>query len=162
MLYCGGSLRCVESLVCHYGNRDQRPEPEDEARRFQKAETYKIYLCQYNENTANPKVYNQKSGIVSVNRTEIFDATHRLFSEEAIVLPRRCPEMDEFVTQVCSPAKVLETNKKTGNAVYRYRNIGSRGDHYRNALNYFYLAASSGRVASAKAMRNRPTVAINE
>ena len=139
---------------------DIRPY-EDEARRFQKAEPYKIFLCQYNENTANPKSYNQKTGIVSVNRTEIFDTTHRLFTEQETILPRRCSEVDEFVLQICAPAKVLETNKKTGNSVYRYRNVGSHGDHYRNATNYFYLAASTGRIASVNRYRGQTKVLDN-
>ena len=39
---------------------------------------------------------------------------------------------------MCNPAKTLETNKKTRQSVYRY--LGTE-DHYRHALNYFYLAA---------------------
>lgn len=139
---------------------DIRPY-EDEARRFQKAEPYRIYLCQYTESTVSPKVYNQKTGIVSVNRTEIFDATHRLFSEQSVVLPRKCPEMDEFIAQVCAPAKVLETSKKTGNSVYRYRKIGPHGDHYRNALNYFLLAAADAHIASVNKYGRRTKVLDN-
>lgn len=123
---------------------DARPY-EDEARAFQKAERYRIYLCEYSENSIIDADYSDVTGLVRVNRTQIFDRTHRLFSNKAIAIPRQCPEIDEFAKQVCATAKVLETNKKTGTAVYRYRKMGD--EHYRNAINYFALAASGCRLA---------------
>jgi len=119
---------------------DARPY-EDEARRFQKAERYRIYLCEYAENTALGTQYNDVTGLVRVNRTEIFDATHRLFADKRVKLPRPSKALDEFITQCCNVAKVLETNKRSGTSIYRYRKVGSGGDHYRNAMNYFLLAA---------------------
>ncbi|MGR3292476.1 MAG: hypothetical protein ACUZ9M_00505, partial [Candidatus Scalindua sp.] len=36
--------------------------------------------------------------------------------------------------------KVLETNERTGDRIYRYRPVGVGGDHYRHCVNYLQLA----------------------
>ena len=102
----------------------------------------------------------QDRGIVKSYRTGICDTTHRLIADKRIVLPRKCPEVDVFIEQVCDMAKILETHKKTGVQVYRY--CGTGNDHYRHALNYFYLAASGSRIASASGFVDRPMVAISD
>jgi hypothetical protein len=139
---------------------DIRPY-EDSARQFQKSEPYKIFLCEYKENTPQGTIYSNNTGIVSVNRTEIFDATHRLVTTNGqLIIPRLSPDIKEFAKQLCATAKVLETNKKTKLSVYRYKKLGN--EHFRNALNYFYLAASGGKVASIQsAGRHRQRVALN-
>ena len=119
---------------------DIRPY-EDAARQFQQNEPYKVWLCEYSESTPAGWSYNEKTGVVKVNRTEIFDATHRMVTEQGVLsIPRICPETEEFAKQLCATAKVLEINKKTKQSVYRYKKLGD--EHYRNALNYFYLAAT--------------------
>lgn len=124
---------------------DIRPY-EDSAREFQKSEPYRIYLCEYKENMPTGTLYNEKTGIVAVGRTEIFDSTHRLVTTEGrLTIPRQSPDIKEFAKQLCATAKVLETNKKTKLSVYRYKKLGN--EHFRNALNYFLLAASGHRVA---------------
>jgi hypothetical protein len=131
---------------------DIRPY-EDEARRFQKEEGYKIFLCEYGENMVSPVAFNENTKTVRAGRTEVFDATHRLIVNKLIRLPRQCPDMDIFAQQLCATAKVLETNKKSGTAIYRYKKLGD--EHYRNALNYFYIAASGHRVSTVNsAFRN--------
>jgi len=126
---------------------DIRPY-EDAARQFQAQENYKIFLCEYKENMPQGTMYNQNTGIVSVARTEVFDATHRMVTTPGqLTLPRLSPDMKEFAKQLCATAKVLETNKKTKLSVYRYKKLGD--EHFRNALNYFYLAADRGHIAVA-------------
>ena len=139
---------------------DARPY-EDEARRFQAEEPYKTYLCEYNESTVSPVVYDDVKKLVKVNRTEICDATHRLFSKELIKLPRRDKAMEEFASQVCNIAKVLEENKRSGTTIYRYRKVGG-DEHYRHAFNYFYLAARGGRIRRANRRSQRFTQAVND
>jgi len=139
---------------------DIRPY-EDAARTFQAAEPYKIFLCEYSETSTIGTSYNNNTGIVKVNRTEIFDTTHRMIMKQQVVLPRRCKEIDEFAKQMCNCAKVLETNKRSGTKIYRYRSLGSGGDHYRNAMNYFSLAASGARIASVSTVP-RQEYAISE
>ena len=78
--------------------------------------------------------------IVKVNHTDIFDETHQMVvSPGRMLIPRRCNEVDIFVHQMCNRAKFLETDTK-GNASYRYKKTGDKQDHYRSALNFFYLA----------------------
>lgn len=139
---------------------DIRPY-EDSARQFQAAEPYRVWLCEYSESTPIGWTYNQNSGVVKVNRTEVFDATHRMVTTPGMLhLPRISPDMKEFAKQICATAKVLETNKKTKQSVYRYRKLGD--EHFRNALNYFYLAASGGKIATvSKYKKKRQTVANN-
>jgi hypothetical protein len=138
---------------------DIRPY-EDSARKFQSETRYRTFLCEYKENTPTGTNYNANTGIVSVNRTEIFDTTHRLVTTPGMLsIPRQCPTIDEFAKQMCGAFKVLETNKKTGTSVYRYK--GSN-EHYRNAMNYFMLAAAKSKIARVGRQKHRQTVSINE
>lgn len=140
---------------------DIRPY-EDSARAFQAAEPYRLFLCQYSENPMQDAVWNNKTNTVMVYRTGIFDKTHRLIDEAKFTIPRKGKEIIEFVTQVCGTAKVAEIHKRTGDAIYRYRPVGSAGDHYRNALNYFTLAAATGAIARVGGSARRQKVAVNE
>ena len=142
---------------------DIRPY-EDAARAFQKRAKFQVWLCEYKETTPLGSIYNPNTGIVSVCRTEIMDASHRLIVTPGnLVLPRReTPKMDEFVRQICSPFKVREVNKKTQQEVYRYRKSGE--DHFRHSLNYFILAAKDGKVGiveKSRRFKKRQVVANN-
>ncbi len=137
---------------------DIRPY-EDSARAYQAASRHRTFLCDYKENTPQGTLYNLNSGIVSVNRTEIFDATHRLVvTHGMLTIPRFCPEIKEFAKQMCGAYKVLETNKKTGLSVYRYK---GKNEHYRNALNYFLLAAKDGHISKVGSHKSRQKKANN-
>lgn len=108
----------------------------DSARGFQKSENYPVWLCDYKTSKSVATAdFDEKSKIVKANRTEAFDSTHRLFTSKQMSLPRR-ELLEDFVKQVCNPFKQEIKNEKTGVTEYRY--IG-KNDHYRNALNYFYL-----------------------
>jgi len=137
---------------------DIRPY-EDSAREFQKNAKklgIKVYLCEYKENATNDYAYNDHTGIVAANRTQIFDATHRLITEQRLVIPRRDEEVDEYTKQMCGAYKILETNKKTGTSVYRYK---GKNEHYRNAQNYHFLAANKSNMPRVKSNRKRQTSA---
>ncbi len=140
---------------------DIRPY-EDSAREFQKKAKkvgIKVYLCEYKENTPQGTIYNDHTGIVAVNRTEIFDASHRLvITPGMLTIPRFCPEIEEFAKQMCGAYKVLETNKKTGTSVYRYK---GKEEHYRNALNYYMLGSKGGKIAQAGSDTNRRQTVTN-
>ena len=130
------------------------------ARSFQKQEPYRVLLCEYSENALMDNTVDDDKRIVKSYRTGICDTTHRLIADKKIVLPRKCPEVDVFIEQVCDMAKILETHKKTGVQVYRY--CGTGNDHYRHALNYFYLAASGSRIVSVGGSMKRPAFAISD
>ena len=125
---------------------DIRPY-EDEARQFQKTERYKVFLCEYTESPVSEASFNENTGVVKSYRTGIFDATHRLFTNGNVVLPRQCPDIIEFAEQCCNTVKTPDDKK--GQLVYRYQKIEGRNhqeEHYRNALNYFLLAARGHRI----------------
>lgn len=153
----------IMKFNCKSGVVDARPY-EDEARRFQtemKKTGIRVFLCEYSETTPEGTQYNQKTGIVKTNRTEICDATHNLVSRDGLlVLPRQNhPEIKVFAEQVCNPAKVLEVNKKTKQSLYRYR--GS-DDHYRHALNYFLLAVEKVGRAQRRGHKKKCRKVMNE
>lgn len=138
---------------------DIRPY-QDIAKKFQSEEPYRVFLCEYSNNPAYTRTWDVKRGIVKDYRTALFDETHRLIATPGmLVIPRDCPEIREFARQMCNPYKFLETNKRTGAKEYRYR---GDNDHYRNAMNYFVLAASKSRIARIGSHKNRQKVADND
>jgi len=139
---------------------DCRPY-EDEARVFQAQERYRIALCEYSESTTLGTQFNDKTGMVRVNRTEAFDATHRLVTTPGrLTIPRICPEIKEFAVEMCNTAKRYVKNKQTGRGVYRYKAVGP--DHYRNALNYFVLAARRTRLAVCRPVWSSPAKLLTQ
>jgi len=143
---------------------DIRPY-EDSARQFQKKARFKVWLCQYRESAPAGTQYHDKNGIVTCCRTEICDATHRWIADESdLDLPADCPEVRQFARECCNIAKVEVIDKKTKAAIYRYVKLGDEPDDYRHALNYFYLAATSSRLAIAGDgfRKARQTHAVNE
>lgn len=125
---------------------DIRPY-EDTARKHQAAESHRILLCEYTENALTENTVDEERKIVKSYRTGLCDTTHRLIAEKRLTLPRRCPEVEIFAAQAVSMAKILERDKRTGVAKYRYTSSGA--DHYRHALGYFFLAAQRLGIASA-------------
>jgi len=124
---------------------DIRPY-EDEARSYQKQVNGRCYLCETKDYQVTDSIFNDNTGIVKAGKTEMFDHTHRLITKGKIVLPRQCPEVDEFARQCCNCAKFEEKDNRKGITVFRYRPTGDRADHFRCALNFFVLAASGHRL----------------
>ncbi|MCK9244898.1 MAG: phage terminase large subunit family protein [Dehalococcoidia bacterium] len=123
---------------------DLRPNA-DSARQFQKianAKGCRTFLCEYTESPLQDFTFLDDRGIVKVYRTGIFDASHRVFSNNDIVLPRRTKDLDEFAQQCCNCVKSKEIDKRKRTVVYRYKKTGAGNDHYRNALNYAIVAAN--------------------
>jgi hypothetical protein len=142
--------RMVRQFNCKSGVIDVRPY-ESAARRFQKAHKMLIFLCEYSDSTALSRKYDKKTGLVKVNRTEIFDDTYALVADpHRLTIPHISPEIRVFADQLCNPAKRFDEKK----GVYRYVSLKSsdsaKGDHYRNALNYFLLAADKIGVCPTK------------
>lgn len=96
--------------------------------------------------------------IVKVNHTDIFDESHQMVVNPGrMLIPRMCEEMKIFAHQMCNRAKFLETDTK-GNASYRYRKIGDKQDHYRSALNFFYLACKKVGVPESHRDKKKQTM----
>ncbi len=115
---------------------DLRPY-EESFRKFQAAEKYKVFGCVYQDRMKQFQKTDEKSGIYTLSRTEIFDKTHAWVRNGELEIPRKCAEVDEFAKQMCNAAKVLEEND-AGDRRYVYRKLGD--EHYRNAVNYLYMA----------------------
>ncbi len=114
---------------------------QQKVRAFREAESFEVFGCIYQEHQRGQASWDVVDGIVRMNRTEICDATHELCMKKGmLIVPRRSPEIETWVKQMCNIAKVLEEDKETGSKEYRYRKLGP--DHYRHSLNYAKLAAS--------------------
>ena len=124
-------------------------EPEiRKAREFADSEEFPVFLCDYQDRIVSGPQWDEENKLVKVHRTEICDTTHELFTRPgALILPRRCDEVDRFAQQVRNIAKVLEEDPETGSREYRYRKLGE--DHFRHALNYFYLASTKIGIADS-------------
>jgi hypothetical protein len=128
----------VTSMVIDY-----KPEIH-KVRDFQATERYAVYACDYVERKTGQATWDEKDGMVKVNRTEICDATHELvITPGRLEIPARNKELEQFAFEMCNMAKKLEDDPH-GGKVYRYRQLGndiSGPDHYRHAMNYALLAA---------------------
>ncbi len=93
--------------------------------------------------------------IVKVNKTDIFDQTHRMvINPGMLLLPRRCHEIEIYAHQMTQAAKFIETDSG-GNTSYRYRKIGDKQDHYRCGTNFWFLACK--KVGMPDSHRRRET-----
>ena len=118
---------------------DYKPEIK-KARDFQNAEKYPVFLCNYQENRKGALTWDEREKMVTVNRSEACDNTHDLVMEHgALELPRRCPELDVFATEMCNIAKKAVMDEETKSIEYKYIVLGA--DHYRHAMNYCWMAS---------------------
>jgi hypothetical protein len=120
---------------------DALPETRN-ARAF--AEKFKsmVYLNYYNHRQKGSYAWNEKEFIVSCNRTESLDASHREITNQEIILPRISDIVEEFATHMHNVAKKLEEDEETGSKRYVYIKLGS--DHFRHAFNYEAMARQFG------------------
>jgi hypothetical protein len=140
---------------------DQLPY-EDSARDFQKSCGFRSFLCHYSETHMGGHLWNDTTKIVTANRTDSLDYTHRMFAQSRVNIPARCEEVNLYSKQMAATAKKLERNKKTGVQVFRYVDVGSGGDHYRHAMGYFLMAANPNCIGIANCGYQRPTRVIRE
>jgi len=144
----------VQNCVC-----DMLPEPTY-ARKFQRSAGFRVWLNLYN--TTNPVdevVWNDDDRTVKSYRNYIFDTSHRVVVEGRLKLPRRSRKIEDFARQYCVPVKILDT-KRQGN-VFRYFSPSS-DDHYRNAMNYFILAAQTARLLRKETYKKQAKIARHE
>ncbi|KKM73902.1 hypothetical protein LCGC14_1405820 [marine sediment metagenome] len=138
---------------------DIRPY-EDEARAYQAKHgggmtNPETFLCEYSDTQITDSAFNINTGVVKVHRTGIFDQTHRIISMGELILPRQCPEIEEFARQCCNCARFEEKDKRKNTVVHRYRPTGDRQEHFRNAMNYFVLACSGHRVGTVSRYKTK-------
>jgi hypothetical protein len=133
---------------------DLKPEIH-KVREFREAVNFEVFGCDYQENQRTAPAFDSKRGVVTINRTEICDATHDLITVPGRVeLPRRDDEMEQYAIEMSNIAKVLHEDEQTGSKQYIYRKLGD--DHYRHATNYFLLAAMRIGVCDREYEQNKP------
>jgi hypothetical protein len=93
------------------------------------------WLCRYSK-TSNAPNWNDNENIVSCDRTSSLDDSHKLIRDSLIILPRRCPDVEDFATHCSNLQRKRETDDKTGEISYSWVHSESDPDHFRHALNY--------------------------
>ena len=116
---------------------DALPETRN-ARAFAERFRGKVFLNYYNEHQKGSYAWNERELIVSCNRTESLDASHREIMDQSTVLPKECEMTRTFADHLHNIAKKLEEDEETGSKRYVYVKLGS--DHFRHAFNYEAMA----------------------
>ncbi len=99
-----------------------------------------VFGAEYRDKQRNLLKTDEESGVYALARTESMDGSQTWIRSGKLEVPRRCEEVNVFARECCNTAKTLETNEKTGDRTYRYREVGTGGDHYRHCLNYLKLS----------------------
>jgi len=148
-----GHRFCVKNCVC-----DMLPEPTY-ARKFQRASSFRVWLNLYN--TTNPVdevVWNQDDRTVKSYRNYIFDTSHRVVAEKRVKLPRRNRKIEVFARQYIVPVKIQDAKK-----INQFKYLSTNpNDHFRNAMNYFLLAAQTARLIRPETYKKQTTKARHE
>ena len=121
-------LRCV--IDGQYETRNSRV--------FANKFTGKVFLCYYNIHQKHHYAWNEKELVVSCNRTESLDSSHKEVTEATIAFPKQCGVVEEFAAHLHNVAKKLEEDEETGSKRWNYVKLGL--DHFRHAFNYETMA----------------------
>jgi hypothetical protein len=116
---------------------DALPETRN-ARAFAERFKGKVFLNYYNIHQKGSYAWNEKELIVSCNRTESLDASHKEIMDQDFILPRENEIVKEFAQHLHNVAKKLEEDEETGSKRYVYVKLGP--DHFRHAFNYEVMA----------------------
>jgi len=110
-----------------------------EAISFLNKQSISAYGCKYAQMQVAEAVWDDVNRAVSVGRTELMDLVHLVMtSDDRIILPRKCAEIEAYARSLTMAAKVREETKSGGTVRYVYKKIGP--DHYYHATGYFLLA----------------------
>ena len=101
-----------------------------------------MFLNYYNQHQKGSYAWNEKELIVSCNRTESLDASHKEVLEQSIILPKECEIIQEFARHIHNVAKKLEEDEETGSKRYVYVKLGL--DHFRHGFSYEAMARCYG------------------
>jgi hypothetical protein len=116
---------------------DALPETRN-ARAFAERFKGKVYLNYYNQHQKGHYSWNDKELIVSCNRTESLDSSHKEIMDASIVFPKECEITRQFAKHLHNVAKKLQEDEDTGSKRYIYVKLGA--DHFRHAFNYEAMA----------------------
>ena len=118
---------------------------EESFRKFQercykREDKVTVFGVEYRDRQRDLLKTDEESGVYALARTEAMDGSQSWIRSGKLEIPRKCDEVKVFAKECCNTAKTLETNDKTGDRTYRYREVGTGGDHYRHCINYLKLA----------------------
>lgn len=118
-------------------------EPQTmKCKEFRLAESYSVYLVDYQDRLKASQKIDEKQGILTVRRTETMDKVFSAIKTPGMLeLPRRNAETDQYAMEMTQTAKILEEDNTTGSRRYIYKKLGP--EHYYHATNYFLLACNS-------------------
>lgn len=119
---------------------DYEPETR-KAREFQKHAGFPVYLCDERDKVKEGETTDEMVQVIKVARTEACDGTSYAIRRGELMLPRRCPQIEQYAKQMSNMAKILEEDERRGTKIYRYRKLGI--DHFYHATNFFELAAKT-------------------
>ena len=100
----------------------------------------KVFGSEYKDKQKTLTKTDEVSGVYSLGRTEIMDKSQSWIRSGKLEIPRNCEEVKIFAKECCNTAKTLEVNTVTGDRVFRYREVGTGGEHYRHCVNYLWMA----------------------
>jgi hypothetical protein len=122
---------------------DALPETRN-ARAFAERFKGKVFLNYYSIHQKGSYAWDEKKLVITCNRTESLDASHREIMDHDIILPRESEIVREFAQHLHNVAKRLEEDEETGSKRYIYIKLGGP-DHFRHAFNYEAIARSYGK-----------------
>lgn len=131
-----------EQMKVRMGVIDKGPDIHS-VKRFQSEESYPIYRCLYSEYQHQGPDFNRETKVVKVNRNEISDMTHAVFTGQMVVIPRESPAIRIFADELTRMAKITENHPDTGLPKTSWKGkLGGKPDDFYHAMNYFLLAAN--------------------
>ncbi len=122
---------------------DALPETRN-ARAFALRHKGKVFLNFYNDHQKGSYAWNEAELVVTCNRTESLDASHKEITDQAVILPKECDIVKTFAEHLHNTAKKLQEDEETGSKRYVYVKLGP--DHFRHAFNYEAMARQSSPV----------------
>ena len=135
------SLNDLYDLIGRYNVKCVVADIEPETRlmkEFAENAGIEVFLCKYKEKQIRYPDFITGEHLVTINRTEICDATNDMVRKSMVIMPRRNEEVEKYAEQMVNTAKVLIEDDETGKMGYTYRKLGQ--DDYYHATNYFILA----------------------
>jgi hypothetical protein len=121
---------------------DANPETRS-ARAFQASQrSGRVYLAYYSRGHSgrkqeDPLEWNDKEGIVNVDRTRLLDETYARFIDEVNVLPADIKNVKDYYRQLCAPVRTTRMGSDH-NLVTVY--VETEADHFAHAENYCTIA----------------------
>ncbi len=113
--------------------------------------------CLYDAHRKESYLWDPKSRMVNVNRTESLDASHKIIVAKLVELPRPDRQFrDLIMPQMKNLVRILEEDPRTGDPTAKWRCKGVKNDDFRHSFNYSVIAAEQASIETkVQRMRGR-------